>query len=327
MVGVKMFANIHLDTQSFYRRWLDASKSALSSVLSNLKKMQVFRNQTSYDRFWQGRNHVTTVATSVRNLTRSFLACSHNANHTKPSPNRAAELADTESTVKILVAMLYTLKNHLRADWGAYSDKSPHKYPSFHPQESEAEYTELLPPGLVGLEDRGVGVTLQLALLVEGYIKRGFQRDWWNGPQSSQLTVQLNTLITAYGAMETIRLTPVPVAHLIHQKQVLALFGAILPFATVAELDWWTIPITTVVVFTLYGIDGIAWQLEDPFGYDRIDIPLDAIIEDTRAETLVLLDEWKTVCENEWQQDGTEWGREWFTSGVRNTPIRARFED
>lgn len=175
----------------------------------------------------------------------------------------------------------------------------------------------MMPPGIVGLENRGLGVTLQLALLIEGYINRGFARGWWHGPMSSQLTVQLNTLTAAYGSMETIRLTPVPVSHLIHQKQVLALFGAILPFATVADIDWWTIPMVTVVVFTLYGIDGIASQLEDPFGLDRIDIPLDAIIEDLRAETLVMLDEWRSVVEKEEEQSGTEWGREWFREGPR----------
>ena len=283
--------------------------------------LQVFRNQTSYDRFWQGRNHVTTVATSVRNLTRQFLSCSHNADHSQQPPTRPAELADTEQAVKILIAILYTLKDHLRADWGAYSDKSAHRHPLLHEQDAPREYLELLPPGIVALENRGLGVTLQLALLIEGYIKRGFARGWWHGPMSSQLSVQLNTLTAAYGSMETIRLTPIPVAHLIHQKQVLALFGAILPFATVAELDWWTIPIVSVVVFTLYGIDGIAWQLEDPFGYDRIDIPLDAIVEDARAETMVMLDEWRNVVESEGEQSGLEWGREWFKKGYRRSVV------
>lgn len=282
--------------------------------------MLVFRNQTSYDRFWQGRNHVTTVATSVRNMTRQFLAASHNSDHSKPPPTRPAELADTEQAVKNLIAMIYTLKYHLRADWGAYSDKSAHGHPMIYEHDNPPEYVELMPPGFVGLENRGLGKTLQLALLLEGYIKRGHARGWWHGPMSSNLTLQLNNLTAAYGSMETIRLTPIPVAHLIHQKQVLALFGAILPFATVADLDWWSIPIVAIVVFTLYGIDGIASQLEDPFGFDRIDIPLDAIIEDVRAETLVILDEWKAVVETEDEQSGMEWGKEWFKAGPRRTP-------
>ena len=50
-----------------------------------------------------------------------------------------------------------------------------------------------------------------------------------------------------------------------------------------------------LVIFTLYGIDGIAMQLEDPFGYDRNDIRMDAIVEDIREEIMVLLEEWKRV--------------------------------
>ena len=291
----------------------------ISSSIAN-SVLKVFRNQTSYDRFWQGRNHLTTVATSVRNLTRQFLASSHNADHSKQPPTRPAELADTEQAVKMLVAMLLTLKYHLRSDWGAYSDNSSHLHPLLQEHDNPPDYIELLPPGIVKLENRGLGFTLQLAVLIEGYIKRGFARGWWHGPMASQLTVQLNQLTGAYGAMETIRLTPIPVAHLIHQKQVLALFGAILPFAVVDELDWWTIPIVTMVVFTLYGIDGIAWQLEDPFGLDRIDIPLESIIEDLRAETLVMLDEWKSVVETEDEQTGLEWGKEWFKEGPRRRP-------
>lgn len=49
-----------------------------------------------------------------------------------------------------------------------------------------------------------------------------------------------------------------------------------------------------IVAFTLYGIEGIGEELEDPFGYDRNDIKMDGIIEDTRCEMMVLLEEWKS---------------------------------
>ena len=62
-------------------------------------------------------------------------------------------------------------------------------------------------------------------------------------------------------------------------------------------MNWWTVPIVVLVMFTLYGIDGIAMQLEDPFGYDRNDIRMDAIVEDIREEIMVLLEEWKRVGE------------------------------
>ena len=60
-------------------------------------------------------------------------------------------------------------------------------------------------------------------------------------------------------------------------------------------MSWWAVPIVVLVMFTLYGIDGIGMQLEDPFGFDRIDIKMDAIVEDIRSEIAVLLEEWKRV--------------------------------
>ena len=84
----------------------------------------------------------------------------------------------------------------------------------------------------------------------------------------------------------------------IHQKQVLGLFGAVLPFALVEDMGWWAVFIVVLVMFTLYGIDGIGMQLEDPFGYDRNDIKMDAIVEDIRSEIMVLLEEWKRVSQN-----------------------------
>ena len=61
----------------------------------------------------------------------------------------------------------------------------------------------------------------------------------------------------------------------------------------VDDMGWWTILIVSVVTFTLYGIEGIGSQLEDPFGYDRNDIKMDDIVEDTRREVLVMLYDWK----------------------------------
>ena len=79
----------------------------------------------------------------------------------------------------------------------------------------------------------------------------------------------------------------------IHQKQVLALFGCVLPFAMVDDMGWWAIPIVSLVAFTLYGIEGIGSQLEDPFGYDRNDIKMDALVGDSKMEIDVILTEWR----------------------------------
>lgn len=66
----------------------------------------------------------------------------------------------------------------------------------------------------------------------------------------------------------------------------------------VDEMGWWAVPIVTLIIFTLYGIEGIGSQLEDPFGYDRNDIKMDAIVDDEKVEIEVILGEWRRVTDS-----------------------------
>lgn len=174
----------------------------------------VFRNQTSYNRFWDGRNGMNTLNTCVRNLVRTIATNSYNP---KRGPPTAAEREDIERTIRILMAIPYAVKNHLRAEWGAawvldgsvHEDLNLHETTLYNP-----EYANLLPAGLEGHEDEGLGLPFQLTFFIDGFIKRGQERGWYPAPGASQMQAQLNTLTDAYGRMETIKLTPIPVAHL-----------------------------------------------------------------------------------------------------------------
>lgn len=207
--------------------------------------MLVFRNQTSYNRFWEGNNHFGNMATNIRNLTRTFLTSSASSRQ----PPTELERADTERTVNILLALIFATKNHLRAEWGAeipllLSQADIERARRESTAITNEEYSDLLPPGTKSYEDHGLGLVLQLSVQVEAYIKRGLDRGWFHGSQGSQMMNQLNQMIAAYGNMETIHLTPLPVALLIHMKQVLAIFCCVLPFALVKEMAWWTVLIT-----------------------------------------------------------------------------------
>jgi putative membrane protein len=52
----------------------------------------------------------------------------------------------------------------------------------------------------------------------------------------------------------------------IHLKQCVSLYLFALPLTLINDLGWSTIPIVTVVAFTLMGIEGIADEIEMPFG-------------------------------------------------------------
>ena len=71
--------------------------------------------------------------------------------------------------------MLYTIKNHLRAEWG--KALSPGTSLTEDGQQTDTEeYKDLLPPGLKGYEHRGLGLTLELATFVEGFIRMGVKK-------------------------------------------------------------------------------------------------------------------------------------------------------
>lgn len=270
---------------------------------------------------------MTTVVTSVRNLTRYFLVSSRDSSDLSD----AGEDADTEAIIRILIATLYAVKDHLRMDFspvrppstrpntrpGTPIGRSGFQTPKFGRSGAQTpklqknqrsavdllsesmastvrpEYTDFLPDTHPSLESQGLAMPLQLSVSIEAYIRRGVIRGWWAPPQASYISTQLANLVSAYGSMETIRHTPIPIAHVIHARQVLALYLMVLPFAMVDEMAWWAVPVVALVAFTLYGIEGIGSQLEDPFGYDKNDIKMDPIVEDARVECHALLMEWK----------------------------------
>jgi putative membrane protein len=117
------------------------------------------------------------------------------------------------------MAFPYSVKHHLRSEWGAVWASSGDGV-SARPEHVggicafNPEYDSLLPAGLEGHEEDGLGLPLQLTFFVDSFLKRGVERGWFHAPGASQLQVQLNEMMDAYGKMETIRLTPIPVAHL-----------------------------------------------------------------------------------------------------------------
>ena len=87
----------------------------------------------------------------------------------------------------------------------------------------------------------------------------------------------LSSMVDCLGGCERILKTPIPLAYAIHLKQLLLIYCLLLPFQLVKDLGWLTGAIAALVSFTLLGIEEIGIEIENPFGYDRNDLPLDGI--------------------------------------------------
>jgi putative membrane protein len=87
----------------------------------------------------------------------------------------------------------------------------------------------------------------------------------------------LTSFNDALGGAERILKTPIPFAYAQHIKIFVVLFCFSAPFAMV-EIMGWTTPVASgLLALALFGVDEIGVEIEDPFGDDPNDLPLDAI--------------------------------------------------
>ena len=95
----------------------------------------------------------------------------------------------------------------------------------------------------------------------------------------------ITTLIDSLGGCERIVKTPVPFAYAQHIKVFVILFTLTIPFAVVDMLKWGTPIASAILGFALFGIDEIGVEIEDPFGYDENDLPVERIGDVIDAST------------------------------------------
>jgi ion channel-forming bestrophin family protein len=210
----------------------------------------VFRTNTAYERFWEGRKAWGTLVNTVRNLTRRIWVFVEEAN---PS-----DRAHKVEALKLIVGFTIAMKLHLR---------------------QEALGRELQPwigDHRTALQDAH-NPPLMLAFWIEDYLQQQYQQRRVDLYQVTTLNALLDTMVDTLGACERILKTPMPMAYAIHLKQLLLIYCLLLPFQMVGEIGYWTGPIVGLVSFTLFGIEEIGLEIENPFGLDDNDLPLDEI--------------------------------------------------
>jgi len=111
-----------------------------------------------------------------------------------------------------------------------------------------------------------------------------FRENKLDGSRFGFVTGTMNVLIEILGNLERIANTPIPHAYNIHLKQAVTLYVWTLPLTLVPELGWLTIPAIFFISFVLFGVEAIGAEIENPFGYDKNDLPLDEYCKDLEGE-------------------------------------------
>lgn len=232
---------------------IKVSLPILGSLIPNivLGLLLVFRTNTAYERFWEGRKAWGSLVNTVRNLSRQILVAI--------SENEPCDRKNKIAAVKLLPAFAIALKLHLRSQ----------------PINTELE-ANLSPEQFVRLRSMN-HPPLEIGFWISSYLQKQYRQEKLSHYQLVDMIQLLNQMVDVVGICERILKTPIPLAYSIHLKQLLMIYCLSLPFQMVDQLEWMTAPIVALISFTLLGIEEIGIQIEDPFGHDPNDLPLDHI--------------------------------------------------
>lgn len=259
----------------YYFGWA-VSWPILASLIPNivLGLLLVFRTNTAYERFWEGRKIWGIITNSTRNLARQIWVSVDE----KEEFDREAKVA----TLKLLVAFAITTKLHLRGE------SVNHELEGLISKNQYYKLQEMNNP------------SLQVAFWISDYLQQEYERNCLNSYQLTALQELINNLVDCLGGCERILKTPIPLAYAIHLKQLILLYCLSLPFQMVKDFGFLTGMIVAIVSFTLLGIEEIGVEIENPFGYDANDLPLDTICSNMRRniEDLITL----TPSVRDWQK-------------------------
>jgi putative membrane protein len=248
-----------LVTIAFYLK-VPVQQEALSSIIPELVLglLLVFRTDTAYSRFWEGSQIISDIIDFSRGLARQI------------SVNIDAE-TEAEATRKLahirLVGMyLAAVKQHVRYE-GPNSEMEPYF--------SDTQFAELQK-------------THHMPNKIAQWLSDYFRDMHRAGKLSDMMLVEFNRIVDqltlSMGSCERILTTPLPRAYAIHLKHLLLIYCVILPFKFVAELQWGTPIAVAVIAFALLGIEEIGLEIENPFGYDPNDLPLDQQCKELRMD-------------------------------------------
>jgi putative membrane protein len=238
-----------------YQSGVPVSFSSLGNLVPSivLGLLLVFRTNTAYERFWEGRKLWGQLVNTNRNLARQIWVAV-----------QEYESSDCDAKIhhlRLLVAFARATKQHLRCE---PLDESFAAVVT--PEELAKLQTMQHPP-------------LEIAFWIANYLQACFNQGRLNAIQLSALLGQVDALVNVLGGCERILKTPIPLAYAIHLKQLLLLYCLALPLQMVSTLGWWTAIAVGLISFAVFGIEQIGIEIENPFGHDTNDLPLDAICD------------------------------------------------
>lgn len=222
----------------------------------------VFRTNASYDRYWEGRRLLGGFVNRSRDLARqasSYIEGGEEA------------LVERREIARLLSMFFALLRQYLRKE-----------------RDLEALGMELSAEEKAALEPLVVRPTLA-SVWITRLLAKSAREGRLSREKLHLMDANVTQLVDIWGGAERIMRTPIPFAYAQHIKSFLMLFCFTAPFAMVEQMRWYTPIAAAVLAFGMFGIDEIGVEIEDPFGYDPNDLPLDVMNKRLTDDTLAMV--------------------------------------
>ena len=236
--GLAYFELNYMENIAVYSELLQVY-SLIGFVLSLLL---VFRTNTAYDRWWEGRKKWGELVNNTRNLA-----------------VKISVICPDEESKSFFSRMIpnyaFAMKEHLRD--GVILDEL-----NLTPEERrELQHIDHV-PNVIAKWIYAKLYTLKKAQHI-------------TEEELLLLDINLKSFADIIGACERIKNTPIPYSYSIFLKKFIFIYVATIPLALVVDFKYWSILIVVFIFYVLVSMEILAEEIEDPFGLDDNDLPTD----------------------------------------------------
>lgn len=229
-----------------YVKGLPAMHSLLGFAISMLL---VFRTNTAYDRWWEGRKLWGALVNNSRNLALKLHAILP-----------ADETLQRSFFRQIIPGYAEALHKHLRREETRLELMADEKLRHLWDKIDHEKH-----------------VPNQLGILIFEHVHQMYKDGTISGEQLIFLNAELQSFTEICGACERIKNTPIPFSYSVFIKKFIFIYVMTLPFGFVFTLGYYVIPVVTFITYVLASLELIAEEIEDPFGGDLNDIPTEKL--------------------------------------------------
>lgn len=219
----------------------------------------VFRTNSAYDRWWEGRKLWGALVNNTRNLALKMGAF-------LPEDDKE----NRSYFAQMIPNFVFAMKEHLRDG-------------------VVMEEIDVVGEDFIQNFDGIEHIPNKISLMLYKKVNTLYKAGTLTSDQFFVLDKELKSFSDILGSCERIRNTPIPYSYSMYIKKFIFTYILTMPLAFIFPFGYWAIPMVLMVFMMLMTIELIAEEIEDPFGKDVNDLPLDMLSKKIKANVREIL--------------------------------------